>query len=68
MSNKLTFLRLSEVRQRTGLSRSHIYELQSQGFFPHSVKLTSHGTSVAWVEAEIEEWMRSRLAKRKKAA
>ncbi len=54
------FLRLPEVMARTGLSRSTIYVRLDQGRFPSPVSLG--GRAVGWIEAEIDEWMRNRIA------
>lgn len=56
------FLRLTEVRSRTGLARSTIYAKVKLGLFPKPVKL---GPFVAvWIEAEIESWLEARIAER----
>ena len=50
-------LRLPEVIDRVGLRRSAIYQRMSEGRFPKSRSL---GPKCAvWVEAEIEEWIRT---------
>ena len=54
------FLRLPEVMARTGLSRSTIYVRLEQGRFPKPVSLG--GRAVGWIEAEVDEWMRERIA------
>ena len=54
------FLRLPEVQDRTGLSRSTIYVRLDQGRFPRSVSLGSR--AVGWIEAEVDEWIRERIA------
>ncbi|MYG37426.1 MAG: AlpA family transcriptional regulator [Gemmatimonadetes bacterium] len=54
------FLRLPEVMARTGLSRSTIYVRLEEGRFPRPVSLG--GRAVGWIESEIEEWMRNRIA------
>jgi prophage regulatory protein len=51
-------LRLPQVRLRTGLSKSTIYELEAKGAFPHRIRLTER--AVGWVEAEIQEWSATR--------
>lgn len=58
----LRFLRLEAVIDRVGLERSAIYELQKEDDFPKAVPLTRR--AVAWVEHEIEEWQRARIARR----
>ena len=58
--NPLTrFLRLPEVQDRTGLSRSTIYVRLGQGRFPRPVSLGER--AVGWIEAEVEEWIRERI-------
>ena len=57
----IRFLRLPEVMARTGLSRSTIYVRLEEGRFPRPVSVG--GRAVGWIEAEIEAWMRERVAK-----
>jgi prophage regulatory protein len=52
-------LRLPEVKQTTGLSRSTIYLRIAEGTFPKPVCLG--GRAVGWLEAEIEEWLTRRI-------
>jgi prophage regulatory protein len=47
----------------TGLGKTKIYELQAQGRFPMSVRITAH--SVGWVEQEVQAWLAGRLAERR---
>ena len=54
------FLRLPEVLERTGLSRSTIYVRLAEGCFPRPVALG--GRAVGWIEAEVDEWVRQRIA------
>lgn len=56
----LRFMRLKEVIARTGLSRSTIYLMVADGRFPRQVRLGG-SRSVAWIEAEVEGWMRERI-------
>ena len=46
------FLKLPEVRIRTGKSRSSIYQGINDGTFPKPVRIGPR--AVAWIEAEIE--------------
>ncbi len=46
------FLKLPEVRIRTGKSRSSIYQGVKDGTFPKPIKLGPR--AVGWIEAEIE--------------
>ncbi len=54
------FLRLPEVMERTGLSRSTIYVRVAAGSFPRPVALG--GRAVGWIEAEVEAWVAERIA------
>lgn len=49
------FLRLTQVRELTGRSRSRIYDDQS---FPRPIKLGAR--ECAWVESEVRAWMNRR--------
>lgn len=62
--NPLTmrFIRVREAIQKTGLSKSSIYDLMAQGQFPQTVRLG--GRSVAFVEGEVDAWMAQRIAAR----
>ncbi|MGR5069893.1 helix-turn-helix transcriptional regulator [Vibrio sp. PNB23_22_6] len=58
MSN--TIIRLPEVKQRTGLSRSTIYLRMSKGLFPKSISLGAR--AVGWLEADVEQWLGACIA------
>lgn len=60
---KFRFLRLREVLNLTGLSRSQTYRLEAAKKFPQRVKLgDSPGTASAWLDTEIAEWQAERVA------
>lgn len=56
------FMRLPEVLNTCGLSRSTIYDLISREQFPSQISLG--GKNVAWLASEIDGWMQSRIAQR----
>lgn len=60
-----TLLRLPAVKNRTGLSRSRIYELLEAGQFPKPVKLS--GRINAWPDNEVADWIAARIAEREAA-
>ena len=62
----MKFLRLPEVKSRTGFSRSSIYLFVQNGTFPRPVRIG--GRVVAWLETEIDEWIEARLAEREEAS
>ena len=53
------FMRLSEVLQLTGVSRSTIYRWMATGKFPKQVSLGAN--TVAWLDREIDDWILGRL-------
>ena len=57
-------IRIKSVIELTGVSKSYIYDLSNRGLFPKSIQLISGGTSVAWVESEVEGWIEERIAER----
>ncbi|MGA0617396.1 helix-turn-helix transcriptional regulator [Paracoccus sp. KR1-242] len=52
------YIRRTEVESLTGLGRSTIYRMMSDGEFPKPIKLTRK--AVAWPEEQILEWLASR--------
>ena len=61
-------LRIKAVTELTGLSKSYIYDLRNKGLFPKSIQLISGGSSVAWVEQEVLNWIESRIQERDEVA
>ncbi|NVK57830.1 MAG: AlpA family transcriptional regulator [Alteromonadaceae bacterium] len=61
-TNKL--LRIKDVVNLTGLSKSYIYQLTEQNKFPKQIRLIDGGTSVAWLEREVQAWIEHRIATR----
>lgn len=51
-------LRRTEVEDITGLSRSSIYAMMSEGRFPKSIKIGLR--AVAWRQDEIAGWIATR--------
>jgi prophage regulatory protein len=58
----LTILRRRQVEARTGLKRSTIYAKVAAGEFPRPISLGAR--AVGWVEAEISDWLESRVTAR----
>ncbi len=54
----MRFLRIDELIGKVGLSRPTIWRLERAGEFPKRRQLGKN--SVAWLEEEVEEWMRER--------
>ena len=57
----MRIIRIKDVMSMTGISRSHIYQLATTGVFPKSISLIPGGTSVGWIESEIENWISQRI-------
>jgi len=55
----MRIMRLKEVIEKTGLAKTTIYNLISQGEFPKQIDLGAR--SVGWVDTEIEEWLLSKI-------
>lgn len=58
----MKILKLIDVLDLTGLSRSAVYELCAKGEFPSKVQLTAR--SVGWLEGEVHRWIQQQAAKR----
>ncbi|AQR74184.1 hypothetical protein BXU08_11450 [Sphingomonas sp. LM7] len=54
------FIRIKEVRERTGLSRSTIYRRIQDGTFPPHYTLG--GRTTAWRNGEVQAWIDARIA------
>lgn len=61
-----SILRLPQVIQRTGLSRSSIYLRMANDEFPESVSLGG-GRAVGWIEEEIDNWLNQQIEHSRKA-
>lgn len=66
MKTEETLLRRKQIEARTGLARSTIYALMSEGKFPKPVPLV--GRTVAWTSSSIDTWISERIAASKTAA
>jgi prophage regulatory protein len=60
MQNNL--LKLRDVRDATGLSKTAVYKLQRNGQFPQAVRIGER--AVAWPESEVAAWVAARVAER----
>lgn len=63
---EVRILRRKQVEARIGLSRSTIYDGVNAGTFPKPITLGRQ--SVGWIEAEIEQWLRERIAASRNAS
>lgn len=53
------FLRLRDVMQITGLSRSSIYSYMQQGTFPPSVAVGTR--AVRWLDSQVYAWVEEKV-------
>ena len=51
-------LRLAQVRARTGLARTSIYEAVKCGTFPRPVSIGAR--AVGWIDEHVDEWIEGR--------
>jgi len=58
----MKIIRLKEVLDCTGLSRTSVYMFMAEGRFPQSVPLGAR--SVGWLESEVQEWIAKRVKER----
>jgi prophage regulatory protein len=58
-SNEPTQLRRPQVQQRTGLSRTTLYEYIKDGEFPAPVHIGAR--AVGWLESEVSDWIHARV-------
>ena len=52
------FMRLHEVLELTGLSRSSVYRLEKLGLFPSRYAIGPK--AVGWLDKELFDWVKSR--------
>lgn len=58
----IRILRWPEVARRIPFSKSYAYALQARGLFPKPIKLIEGGRASGYIESEIEEYIRNRIA------
>lgn len=59
---RVRLIRLRELLAKTGLSRSAVYAAIQAGTFPTSIPILPDGRATAWVESEVDAWLRERIA------
>lgn len=58
----MKLIRIQDVLEFTGLSRSVLYVQIANATFPQSLSLS--GTTVVWLEKDIQNWILSRIEER----
>lgn len=64
MNRSIRMLRLHDVMQKTGLSRSQIYRLIGLCDFPKQIQLGKR--SAGWIEDEVDNWLRQCIERSRK--
>ena len=54
-------IRLSQVREMTGLSKTSIYARIAEGTFPRQIPIGPR--IVAWIDSDIKEWIETQIKK-----
>ena len=57
MEDPSRFLRLRDVEQLTGLSKSSVYRLEARGELPSRLKLSARAS--AWIASEVQAWQQT---------
>jgi prophage regulatory protein len=65
MSTSKTIIRLPQVINKTGLSRSTIYKLLNSSDFPQKIQLSPR--SMGFLESEVDDWIASKAEARNEA-
>jgi len=60
MEKKTRFLRCEEVLEKVGFCHATLYYKMERGLFPPQISIGPK--MVAWLESEIEDWMRACMA------
>jgi predicted DNA-binding transcriptional regulator AlpA len=60
-STSLRALRLPQVIDKVGISRSQVSKMTKSGEFPASHDLSRSGCIKAWSEAEIDTWLEAKF-------
>ncbi|QIW10594.1 AlpA family transcriptional regulator [Francisella sp. LA112445] len=55
-------MKIKEVIDRVGLSKSTIYRLAKANQFPRPIKLAEN--SSAWIKSEVDAWLQSKIEAR----
>lgn len=58
-ANEARILRITQVKERTGLSRTTLYTLIKQGKFAAPIPLGAR--AVGWLSSDIDAWIEARV-------
>lgn len=57
-------LRLPAVCAKTGMAKTQVYKSVRKGGFPKPFRLSDVGRAVGWDEAEVDQYLADRMARR----
>lgn len=60
------FIRMEELKRKTGKSRAGIYDAIRAGVFPPPIHIGSRAS--AWLSDEVDSWMAERVAESRDSA
>jgi len=60
MKTETKFMRLTQVKEMTCLSKTSIYRLMDEGDFPRQIPLGAR--SVVWVKSQVEDWCAQKVS------
>jgi prophage regulatory protein len=55
----MRLLRITEVKEQTGLSGASIYKQIRLGLFPKGIKITERAT--AWSSEDVDQWVSKKI-------
>lgn len=62
----MKILRLNDVKEITGLSRSSIYLMIKRNEFPQNIALNNY-RAVGWLDKDIQDWIEKKITSSKLA-
>ncbi|OYX39017.1 MULTISPECIES: AlpA family phage regulatory protein [unclassified Sphingomonas] len=63
----MRLIRKPALEEKVGYTERHIRDMEARGAFPKRLRPDPNGSSVAWIEEEIDEWIAARAAEREAA-
>jgi prophage regulatory protein len=61
-------IRREEVKHKTGMPYSSLYERVKAGTFPAPIRLGAGAKAAGWVEAEVDAWIDEQINNRDRVA
>ena len=61
MITTYSVMKMKEMVDVVGISRSYIYALQARGEFPSPIRLVKGGRATGYLRSEINDWLKGRI-------